>query len=178
MLNSIASSKPSSSFMGQVSRLSVCVYCESHRRDVDGIAFVVKQISIDSTIDGTPVKRHDVLSQRAGLVGKDVFNLTELLVQRRRPRLRRGVCRCIVHLVVPVDPPTVTEPYHFHTDTQTNAPWLLEQQHLFNGLFTFSALTLLVGRQEEHPARKKLSEGILAWSSVWSVVQMICIWFS
>ena len=39
----------------------------------------------------------------------------------------------------------------------------------------FSALTLLVGRQEEHPACKKLSGGVLAWLSVWSEVQ-ICIW--
>jgi len=44
--------------------------------------------------------------------------------------------------------------------------------------FTFSALTLLVGRQEEHPARKKLSDGVLVWLSVWSVMQMICIWSS
>jgi len=35
----------------------------------------------------------------------------------------------------------------------------------------FSALTLLVGHQEEHPARKKLSDGVLALLSVWSVVQ-------
>jgi len=28
----------------------------------------------------------------------------------------------------------------------------------------FSALTLLVGRQEGHPACKKLSGGVLAWS--------------
>jgi len=41
---------------------------------------------------------------------------------------------------------------------------------------SFTALTLLVGRQEEHPARKKLSDGVLAWLSVLSVVQMICIW--
>ena len=34
----------------------------------------------------------------------------------------------------------------------------------------FSALTLLVGRQEEHPACKKLSSGVLAWLS-WSEVQ-------
>jgi len=27
----------------------------------------------------------------------------------------------------------------------------------------FSALTLLVGRQEEHPACKTLSGGVLAW---------------
>ena len=31
----------------------------------------------------------------------------------------------------------------------------------------FSALTLLVGRQEGHPACKKLSGGVLAWLSVW-----------
>ena len=39
----------------------------------------------------------------------------------------------------------------------------------------FSALTLLVGRQEGHPACKKLSGGVLAWLFVWSDVQ-ICIW--
>jgi len=36
-------------------------------------------------------------------------------------------------------------------------------------------LTLLVGRQEGHPACKKLSGGVLAWLSVWSEVQT-CIW--
>jgi len=36
-----------------------------------------------------------------------------------------------------------------------------------------SALTLLVGRQEEHPFWKKLSDEVLAWLSVWSKVQMI-----
>jgi len=39
----------------------------------------------------------------------------------------------------------------------------------------FSALTLLVGWQEGHPARKKLSGGVLAWLSVCSKVQT-CIW--
>jgi len=39
----------------------------------------------------------------------------------------------------------------------------------------FSALTLLVGRQEGHPACKKLSGGMLAWFSVWSEMQT-CIW--
>jgi len=39
----------------------------------------------------------------------------------------------------------------------------------------FSALTLLVGRQEGHPACKKLSGGVLAWLSVWSEVQT-CIY--
>ena len=39
----------------------------------------------------------------------------------------------------------------------------------------FSALKLLVGWQEGHPACKKLSGGVLAWLSVRSEVQT-CIW--
>jgi len=35
----------------------------------------------------------------------------------------------------------------------------------------FSALMLLVGRREGHPACKKLTGGVLAWLSVWSEVQ-------
>jgi len=44
-----------------------------------------------------------------------------------------------------------------------------------SSLLAFSALTLLVGRQEGHPACKQLSGGVLAWLSVWSEVQA-CIW--
>ena len=36
--------------------------------------------------------------------------------------------------------------------------------------FTFSALMLFVGRQEGH-------HEVLAWLSVWSEVQMTCIWY-
>ena len=36
-------------------------------------------------------------------------------------------------------------------------------------------LSLLVGRQEGHPACKKQSGGVLEWLSVWSEVQT-CIW--
>jgi len=46
---------------------------------------------------------------------------------------------------------------------------------LYYDRFAFSALTLLVGRQEGHPACKKLSGGVLAWLSIWSEVQT-CIW--
>jgi len=35
-------------------------------------------------------------------------------------------------------------------------------------------LTLFVGRQEEHPVCKELSDEVLAWLSIWSEVQMIC----
>ena len=40
----------------------------------------------------------------------------------------------------------------------------------------FSTLALLVGRQEEHLACKNLSDEVLAWLSVRSEMQMICIW--
>jgi len=42
-------------------------------------------------------------------------------------------------------------------------------------LYAFSAVKLLAGWQEGHPASKKLSGGMLAWLSVWSEVQT-CIW--
>jgi len=38
-------------------------------------------------------------------------------------------------------------------------------------------LLLLLGRQEGHPACKKLSFGVLAWLSAWSEVQT-CTWRS
>ena len=46
---------------------------------------------------------------------------------------------------------------------------------VYCGIVAFSALMLLVGWQEGHPACKKLSSEVLAWLSVWSDVQ-ICIW--
>jgi len=42
-------------------------------------------------------------------------------------------------------------------------------------LIAISALMLLVGRQEGHPACKKWSGEVMAWLSVWNEVQT-CIW--
>jgi len=47
-------------------------------------------------------------------------------------------------------------------------------EHVFCA-FAFSALTLFVGQQEEHPAYKKVISGVLAWLFVWSDVQT-CMW--
>jgi len=52
---------------------------------------------------------------------------------------------------------------------------MLNLSQCFSALISFSALTLLVGRQEGHPACKKLSGGVLVWLSVWSKV-LACIW--
>ena len=41
--------------------------------------------------------------------------------------------------------------------------WVVEQVRARNQQHAFSALMLLVGRQEGHPACKKLSGGVLAW---------------
>ena len=43
--------------------------------------------------------------------------------------------------------------------------------YTFTFTSAFSALMLLVGQQEGHPACKKLSGEVLAWLSVWSKVQ-------
>ena len=63
---------------------------------------------------------------------------------------------------------------------QNEKSWkVLSNNHSFmNGdtlLYDVSALMLLVGRQEGHPACKKLSGEVLVWLSVWSEVQT-CIW--
>ena len=57
---------------------------------------------------------------------------------------------------------------------QQRIQYINELLHLvFN--YAFSALMLLVGLQEGHPACKKLSGGVLAWLFVWSNVQ-IFLW--
>jgi len=74
-----------------------------------------------------------------------------------------------------------------HLPKQTNSNSLLSNFHILmvwswnqqiNIRLPTMLLMLLVGHQEEHPACKKLSDEILVWISVWSKVQMICMWFS
>jgi len=66
----------------------------------------------------------------------------------------------------------------------TACHWVYSQHHpqadylVAASALAFSTLTLLVGRQEEHPTCKKMSDEVLAWLSVWNKVQMICIWSS
>jgi len=61
-------------------------------------------------------------------------------------------------------------PTEIEHDGETMRP-KFSQVLLAQVLWAFSASTLLVGRQEGHPACKKLSGGVLAWLSVWSKVQ-------
>ena len=49
------------------------------------------------------------------------------------------------------------------------------QPSMFTSVCAFSALTLLVGREQGHPACEKQSGGVLGWLSAWSEVQT-CIW--
>ena len=55
--------------------------------------------------------------------------------------------------------------------------WVLQFMSTAFSAAAFSALTLLLGWQEGHPACKKLRDGVLAWLSVWSEMQT-CIWAS
>ena len=72
-------------------------------------------------------------------------------------------------------PPTHT---HTHTHTRWRRGVLVSGVRRMNEVnparrarLSFSALTLLVWRQEGHPACKKLSSEVLAWFSVWSELQ-------
>ena len=58
------------------------------------------------------------------------------------------------------------------TDGRTLCHYIYTAAYYVNA---FSALTLLVGRREGHPACKKLTGGVLAWLCVWSEVQT-CVW--
>ena len=62
-----------------------------------------------------------------------------------------------------------------HSMASLPSRFSLFMKSVFRAVHAFSALTLLVGWQEGHPACKKLSGGVLAWLSVWSEMQT-CIW--
>ena len=61
----------------------------------------------------------------------------------------------------------------WHVSSRSGVATLWTAIHLL--LTYFSALTLLVGQQQAHPACKELSGEVLAWLSVWCEVQT-CIW--
>jgi len=59
---------------------------------------------------------------------------------------------------------TALESVDFFYEITDKISWLLFMVHgVYVDRFAFSALTLLVGRQEGHPACKQLSGGVLAW---------------
>jgi len=74
-------------------------------------------------------------------------------------------------------------PIHFHIGRTS---WHAIEHNSFVFVFYYcicwlialSALTLLVGHREEHPACKKLSNEVLAWLLAWNKVQIICMWSS
>ena len=55
--------------------------------------------------------------------------------------------------------------------------YLTSRIYAASALNSSSALTL-VGQREMHLARTKLSDKVLVWISIWSKVQMICLWSS
>ena len=52
------------------------------------------------------------------------------------------------------------------TQVCTDTMYTTIMTHLYCTVPSFSALTLLVGQQEERPARKNVSDEVLAWLSV------------
>ena len=92
----------------------------------------------------------------------------------QRPRRPDVLDRCpswpqSVRLRLPYRPVCPAELGPFHLSHLTALAEL--DSSPYRAILAFSALTLLVGREEGHPTCKKLSSGVLAWLSVWSEVQ-------
>jgi len=99
----------------------------------------------------------------------------------RRPHLLQMHRAAIDRYCMPTGPTAANLPHATavaqdgpdrQTDGRTLCHYIYTAAYSVNA---FSALTLLVGRHEGHPACKKLTGGVLAWLCVWSEVQT-CIW--
>jgi len=96
--------------------------------------------------------------------------------QRRRPQARMVISLTLVRQIPSSLLPSFSPPFPSPSLSPLRSRPQIQLQGLGEHCFiAFSALTLLVGRQEGHPACKKMSSGVLAWLSVWSEVQT-CIW--
>jgi len=104
--------------------------------------------------------------------------------QRRSTTATETRSHCPTLSQVTFTPPSLCVQFHVYGSLvwKVAGPWskVIELEfslcwvHAFV-ITAFSALTLLVGRQEGHPVCKKLSGEVLVWLSVWSEVQT-CIW--
>ena len=105
-------------------------------------------VALDSLVDETVEQRSTVVAER-----RTAVRVRLELVPVRHLRERHEQTTRYLHLLIYIS-------FSFFT-------------YLFQvkGKRAFSALTLLVGRPEGHPACKKQSGGALAWLSVWSEVQ-------
>jgi len=63
---------------------------------------------------------------------------------------------------------------HIHSNIMYN----VVSSSVQTACLAFSALMPLIGHQEEHLACKNLSDEVPEWISIWSEVQIICIWSS
>ena len=79
-----------------------------------------KYLPIKLFVNGTLIKRHDILRERARLVREDILDLTEFLIERSSACLGRQILLVIVHIDVPIDPQTLYGPYELHAHVQRN----------------------------------------------------------
>lgn len=78
----------------------------------------VEDVAVTIAADRTLVEGHDVLRECARLVGKDVLDLAQLLVQGSGPGLGRRLGLLVEHLLVPVDQEGLGQPDDFDADVE------------------------------------------------------------
>lgn len=65
--------------------------------------------TVDNSIDAALLEGHDVLGERARLVGEDVLHLAQQVVEAGASRFGGQVLGLVVHVLVPVDEDAVPQ---------------------------------------------------------------------
>ena len=65
--------------------------------------------TIDNSVDAALLEGHDVLGERARLVGEDVLHLAQQVVEAGASRFGGQVLGLVVHVLVPVDEDAVPQ---------------------------------------------------------------------
>lgn len=79
--------------------------------------------------NGALLEGHDILSERAGFIGEDVLDLTQLLVQGGGSGFGWRVLLSVIHLQIPVNELTLTQTDHLHAEGQeeNKNEWMIWQ---------------------------------------------------
>ena len=86
---------------------------------VGGVApGLVDLVGVGDAADGAAAELHLVAGEGAGLVGKDVLDLAELLDEGGCPAEGGGVRRCVIHVKVEVDELRLLEFDNFHGNNE------------------------------------------------------------
>lgn len=76
----------------------------AHLGDLNQVASLqINNVAVSSPSDATLVERHDVLRERSCLIGENILNLSQLLIEGGGSCLGERFGFLVEHLFIPVD---------------------------------------------------------------------------